>query len=255
MAIAFSILRRVMVRYFARLSRLMAGIWSMTSRLAQQVHQLVDGVGEAALRVEERVVRRLDRGHLAGDRLGTALGRDLWMVDRLAAGHGTQLGEGQLAGGDLLGQPTTCALVTDLHQLVGMRDGVPAQRHQLTNLGRRLCQADAVLDVALVLADLLGELADAVAEIQHLAEHRRLLERGDVLALEVLDDADLERGLLIELDDDGRDRRHAPPCATPASGARRRSARTGCRPAGRGSAAGRRARGCWSASSVSESSS
>ncbi len=81
-----------------------------------------------------------------------------------------------------------------------------AHGHQLADLRWRIGQAHAVLDVALVLADLLRELPHRIAEIHHLPEHGRLLERGDVLALQVLDDRDLERGLVVELGHDGGDR-------------------------------------------------
>ena len=71
----------------------------------------------------------------------------------------------------------------------------------------RIREPEPVLDVSLVLTDLLRELSHRVAEcIGHLAEHGRLLERRDILALEVLDDADLEGRALIEVDDDRRDR-------------------------------------------------
>ena len=104
-------------------------------------------------------------------------------------------------------QPSTLALVADLHELIGVADRVLAHGHELADVGGRIGKAQPVLDVALVLADLLRELAQRVAErLGHLAEHRRLLERRDVLALEVLDDADLERRLVVELGDDGRDR-------------------------------------------------
>ena len=87
-----------------------------------------------------------------------------------------------------------------------MADRVFAHGHQLSNLRRRLGQAKAVLDVAFVLANLLRELADRVAEVGHLAIHPGLLERGDVLALKVLDNRYLQGRLLIEVDHDGGDR-------------------------------------------------
>jgi len=43
----------------------------------------------------------------------------------------------------------------------------------------------------------------------HPVEHRRFLERREVLALEVLDDRDLESGVVVDLLDEGRDRRDA----------------------------------------------
>ena len=43
----------------------------------------------------------------------------------------------------------------------------------------------------------------------HPVVHRRLVERREVLALEVLDDRDLERGVVVDLLDEGRDRLEA----------------------------------------------
>ena len=157
-----------------------------------------------------------------------------------------QLDQGQLAAGDLLGQPPALPRVLDLHQLVGVRQGVFAQGHQLADLGRRVGQAQAVLEVALVLAELLGQLADAVAVLaDHAVVHRRLVERREVLALEVLDDRDLERRVVVDLLD-----RAPGSSSSPASRRRAPAALAGdqleraCRRAvGRGSAGGRRARG------------
>ena len=98
-----------------------------------------------------------------------------------------------------------------------MAQGVFAQGHQLADLWWSGGQAHPVLDVALVLADLLGELPQRVAQVGHLAEHRRLLQGRDILPLQVLDDRHLQGGLLVELGNDGGDRfalrhsRGAPP--------------------------------------------
>ena len=70
----------------------------------------------------------------------------------------------------------------------------------------RIREAQPVLDVALVLAQLLGQLAQAVAVLGgHALVHERFVERREVLPLEVLDDGDLERRLVVDLLDDGRD--------------------------------------------------
>ena len=82
--------------------------------------------------------------------------------------------------------------------VVGGGERVVALRDHVANVVRGGRQPESVLDVALVLADLLRQLADRVAEVRHLAEHRRLLQRGDVFPLEVLDDRDLERGVVVE---------------------------------------------------------
>ena len=121
-----------------------------------------------------------------------------------------ELDQGQLVAGDLVGQPLALLRVRDLHQLVGVGQRVLAQRHELAHLGRRVGEAEPVLEVALVLAQLLGEPADAVAVLpDHAVVHRRLVEGRDVLALEVLDDRDLERGVVVDVLDEGGDRRHA----------------------------------------------
>ena len=81
-----------------------------------------------------------------------------------------------------------------------MGQRVFAHGHQLPNLQRSVSQAEPVLDVALVLAELLGEAPDAVAVVaDHPVVHRRLVQRRQVLALEVLDDRDLHRGLVIDV--------------------------------------------------------
>ena len=111
-----------------------------------------------------------------------------------------QLDERQLASGDLVGQAPALLRVLDLHQLVGVRQRVFAQRHEFADLGRSVGQAQPVLEIALVLAELLGQLADAVAVLaDHSVVHRRLVERRQVLALEVLDDRDLERRVVVDL--------------------------------------------------------
>jgi hypothetical protein len=60
---------------------------------------------------------------------------------------------------------------------------------------------------SLVLAELLGESPDAVPVIlDHPVIHHRFIERREVLALEVLDDGDLECGLVVDLLDECGDR-------------------------------------------------
>ncbi len=98
--------------------------------------------------------------------------------------------------------------ILDLHQLVRVRQGVFAHRHQVTDLLRAHQRAEAVLQVPLVLAELLGKLPDAVAVVlDHPVVDRRLLQRREVLALQVLDDRDLQRDVVVELLDERRDGR------------------------------------------------
>ena len=121
-----------------------------------------------------------------------------------------ELDQGQLATGHLFGQAAALLRVLDLHQLVGVGQAVLAQRHELADLGRRVGQPKAILEVALVLAELVGELADAVAVLMdHPIEHRGFVERREVLALEVLDDRDLQGRVVVDVLDQGRDRRQS----------------------------------------------
>ena len=88
-----------------------------------------------------------------------------------------------------------------------MGQGVFAQGHQLADLLRGVGQAETVLQVALVLAQLVGELPDAVPVlVDHPVVHRRLLEGRQILALEVLDDRDLQRRVVVDLLDERLDR-------------------------------------------------
>ena len=67
-------------------------------------------------------------------------------------------------------------------------------------------QPQAILDVALVLADALSQLADAVAEFaRHARKDRRLIKRGEVFTLEVLDDRNLKGDLIAHRLNDGGD--------------------------------------------------
>ena len=116
-----------------------------------------------------------------------------------------QLDQAQFARGHLFGQAAALARIVHLHQLVRVRERVTADGYQLSHVLRGIDEAQPVLQVALVLAQLRGQLAQAVAVLLgHALEHVGLFERRDVFALQVLDDGDLERGLLVEvLDDDG----------------------------------------------------
>ena len=81
-------------------------------------------------------------------------------VDGVRAGRPSifaQLDQRQLVAGDLDGAGDASS-GRDLHQLVGVREGVLAQRHELAHLGRRVREPEPVLEVALVLAELLASL-------------------------------------------------------------------------------------------------
>src|SRR5205807_1181501 len=81
---------------------------------------------------------------------------------------------------------------------------------------RRVRQAQPILEIALVLAELLGKLADGIAMFaDHAVVHRRLVERGEVFPLEVLDDGDLEGRVVVDLLHQRGNRRQArsPGCA------------------------------------------
>jgi len=60
--------------------------------------------------------------------------------------------------------------------------------------------------VALVLADAFGQLANAVPEFAgHAREDRRLIEWGEILTLQVLDDSNLKCDLIAHRFNNGRD--------------------------------------------------
>src|SRR5438093_563693 len=115
--------------------------------------------------------------------------------------------ERELSGDDLLRERLTAPLVLDLHELVRRGEGVVSLRDHVVNVVRRRRQTQTVLDVALVLAQLRREVTDRVPQlVGHLLVDDGLVERGEVFALQVLDERDLERGRVIEALDDGRDR-------------------------------------------------
>ena len=118
-----------------------------------------------------------------------------------------QADERQLPGEDLFRERATTSLVLELHQLVRRRKRVIPLRDHLAHVVRCAREAQPVLDVALVLAKLPRELADGVSElVGHLLVDHRLIEGREVLALEVLDERDLEGGRVVEALDDRRDR-------------------------------------------------
>ena len=134
----------------------------------QDADELLDGIGELLLGRDERLVgqgrpraragpavrvRIRGGGRLRGDLVGDRLGR--------RAGPSTldplpELDQRKLAPGDLFGQPAALLRVGDLEQLVRVGERVFAQGHQLANLGRRVGEPEPVLEIALVLAELLG---------------------------------------------------------------------------------------------------
>ena len=88
-----------------------------------------------------------------------------------------------------------------------MGQGVFAHRHKRAHLFGGIGEPEPVLEVALVLAQLLGQTTDAVAVLpDHPVVHRGLIERREVLALQILDDRDLECRVVVELLHERRDR-------------------------------------------------
>src|SRR5439155_16212652 len=64
-----------------------------------------------------------------------------------------ELEEGELATGDLVCQPLALPRIVDLHELIGGRQRVFAQGHELANFGWGGREPQPVLEVALVLAE------------------------------------------------------------------------------------------------------
>jgi hypothetical protein len=138
---------------------------------------------------------------------------------RRAATH-QELGRADIepAPHDLAGQ---CRRVRRRQQ----RAGMPGAQRALVELaldGRRQSQqSQRVGDMAAALADCLGDLSLAVPELLHQAAvGLRLLERGQILALQILDERDLQDlGIAKRPDDDrhfvqsGALRRAPPPLA------------------------------------------
>src|SRR2546423_8909716 len=129
--------------------------------------------------------------------------------------------ERELAADDLLRERLAPPLVVELHELVRGRERVVPLRHHVANVVWGRGQPQTVLDVALVLAQLRGEIADRVPElVRHLLVNDGFVERRQVLALQVLYERDLERGRIVEALDDCRDRLFSgelrrPPAALP----------------------------------------
>ncbi len=235
-AIAFSMRSLEIVRYLARLDRSTSEIERTasgerrtstreSSASASDVLALMSessvssAIGRRRRSVRLRLVDRsvfegqaliVGRGRLDAERIGIefrAVGRSGGAspatFDLLA-----QPDQRQLAPGHLLRQSLALLRVVDLHEFVGVGQGVFAQGHQRADLVRCIGEPEAVLEVPLVLADLVGQLADAVPVVaDHAVVHRRLVEWRDVLALQVLDDRDLERRVVVDVLDEGGDGR------------------------------------------------
>src|SRR4051794_11608752 len=78
-----------------------------------------------------------------------------------------QLDERQLTSGDLCREALSLLWVLDLHELVRVRERVFAQGHQLPNLRWSIGEAESILEVALVLAELLGKPTNGVAVLSN----------------------------------------------------------------------------------------
>src|SRR5439155_3959342 len=167
--------------------------------VADRARELLQRLVQLSRRRDERVVaKRRDRRR--GPRSGLiGIERALDLV--------TEANEGEPAGDDLLRERLAAPLVFDLHQLVRGGKGVVARRDHLADVVWRGREPQAVLDVPLVLAQLDGEVPDRVPElVGHLLVDDRLVERREVLPLQVLDERDLERRRVVESLDDRGDR-------------------------------------------------
>ncbi len=231
-AIAFSRRSFAIVRYFARLARSTSGICSTTSGVRSTLTRSSSASPSDALAFtsesslsSRRRWGRTGSGSGASSSSTISTGNSVGVLPSRststtisARAHPrpatldlvAQLDERQLAASDLFGEAPASLRVLDLEQLVRVRQRVFAHRHQGTDLVRGVGQPEPVLEITLVLAELVGELADAVAVFaDHPVVHRRFIEWRDVLALEVLDDRDLERGVVVDLLDQRRDRQQA----------------------------------------------
>ena len=95
---------------------------------------------------------------------------------------------------------------------------------------RQRHQPKCVGDRRAALADSVGHLLVGQLEVlDQLLVGRGLLQRRQVLTVQVLDECPLDQTEVVGVANDGRDRRRGRPGAPPASGARRRQARTRCR--------------------------
>jgi hypothetical protein len=100
---------------------------------------------------------------------------------------------------------TSCRIV-NLHQLISVADGVGSFRDKRTNIRWCCDKAEAILNVALVFTELVGEFSDAVTELaRHTREDRRLIEWREILTLKVLNDGNLNRLLIAHLFNDRGD--------------------------------------------------
>ena len=141
----------------------------------------------------------------------------------------------------LAGQPLLQRAVGGAEQGAGVAGRQLPVGQQVLHRRRQAEQAQRVGDRRAALADPLGDVVVGELEVlDQLLVGRRLLERGEIRAVEVLDERLLDGAHVVGDADDRRDGRRGRRGGRPASGARRRSAGSAPPPGARGPAAARR---------------
>src|SRR5262249_48905677 len=186
-----------------------------------------------AERAGQSLLEIAHRRRLLGSRRRAAVLGLLGLLDqRLGGAHR------QLAVHPLARRPLDLGGLVEREQRAGVAHRQPVVLDQLADRRRQLEQPDRVGDRAAVLADPLGDRLLGQPElVDQPLVRRRLLERPEVGALQVLDQRALQRGALFHLLDDDRNLaqpaplRPSPPppapapqaaAARPPSGSRRR---------------------------------
>ena len=107
-------------------------------------------------------------------------------------------------------QAPTCVVVRQREHRPGVALGEVAAREHPEHVLRQLEQADAVRDGRLGATDPLGHLSERQLELVYQGRvGPRLFDGGQVLAGDVLDEADEQRVAVVRVPHDGRDRRHS----------------------------------------------
>ena len=189
----------------------------------------VEDVGEQLLELEQAGRAQRVRGEAGA--VGR-LGRRRRAPAPAAAGpaplprcgpHSSTVRTDQPSARGLAGQPLLQRAVRCAEQGPGVTGRQLAVGQQVLHGRRQAEQAQRVGDRRAALADALGDVVVGELEVlDQLLVGRRLLQRGEVLAVEVLDQRLLDGAHVVGGADDGRHRRSARPDGPPASGARRR---------------------------------
>src|SRR5205814_810059 len=117
---------------------------------------------------------------------------------------------GEALGDDLAGEPAAAFVVRDGENRARVTVGQLAPLDHAEHVLGQLEQADPVGDRRVRTAHALADLAEAEPEL--VDQERispRLLDRGELLARDVLDDAEQERVPVVGLPDERRNRRRA----------------------------------------------